>query len=1187
MSENNATNEQKKERTIDDFQKQAINARKNSVVSAGAGSGKTTVLAERFLSLVNSNEKINADEILTLTFTKKATVEMSSRIYSVLKAKSPEQAKLFYKASIKTFDSYCTSVARTGSHYYGVSPEFTQDKDKIISFMKSRALPFILKNRDNEAIKALVSTKDYGQMAEELFIKPILEASTIAQPIDFNEALNNQIDEVVAKAEKEITETNRLISSLYSAEKAYDGNMTATFKAFQENLSTEIPSIKKITREEVLDGDYRKLLQYVLAVSKITQKLPSGKGCDEIKEWCKKIRAHVPSNLATDSSDLASIVNFIAGIRYIKLLIPLLEDFQNQVNDFKRSSGFLTFSDISNMALNILKDHPEIRQVEKEKFKAIMIDEFQDNNSLQRDILFLLAENLNRKEKSIPRADELCPQKLFFVGDEKQSIYIFRGADVSVFRSLSKDFADGNLSMNINYRSHPALIAGFNTIFGGIPYPLENLSDSNGTNPPSVFYTEDDEKNPDKNVPDYEAVYHEVYLPKEKAELASKKENIPELFAPHIHIALYDSEGESDDQKKYLSNKESEAEWVAKKIEELTTKGIHGKIYTHKDIAILFKTYTPQNLFEKTFLSHGIPYNTEVVKGFFSDGPVNDIYSLLTLCLYENDTLSYAEVLHSPFVNLSFSEMNAVIIRNEKPFELSDESILSPESLDSFYAARDLYLSLKNDAKISSITKLISKIWYEAGYRYETLWNKKVQMYAKDYDLLFELARKAEESSLSLAEFLDEISAYKDSAEKLEDINIPIEQDEGVHLLSIHKSKGLEYPVVFLCNSNSSSRKDSNSSLVYCSKNFGITLNTPPLDEMGKKSKNYFYIKASSEEAKKLSAESRRLLYVALTRAKDELFITNNNYVQDEDALEKFAPGGTNNADSLFDILEPCVNFYLQDENKAFSPFDFEKIPQAEREYKSENAERANTQSQKISLISQIKDAGLYENAQKIEKESLESKYILPSKVYAEENFIAKKHQDEAIKEYDIIDEIINSTRIAVDDASVPSAQGEARFSHANFGTVAHAYLESSITGLPPKYSNSVISGLETKAQVKTVESICQKMKEQFENSELGKKARKSVWHKAEYGFKSQSADGSGKIIKGTIDLVFKNDDGNYTIVDYKSGANMNPENYYAQLSCYRHAVSQMLGIKNPDEIKCVLYYLRFGKEVVIPNEAL
>ena len=142
--------------------------------------------------------------------------------------------------------------------------------------------------------------------------------------------------------------------------------------------------------------------------------------------------------------------------------------------------------------------------------------------------------------------------------------------------------------------------------------------------------------------------------------------------------------------------------------------------------------------------------------------------------------------------------------------------------------------------------------------------------------------------------------------------------------------------------------------------------------------------------------------------------------------------------------------------------------------------------------------------------------------------------------------------------------------------------MEAVVTGEPASYSNRDIVGLENNAKsLATIIAICQEMQQKLRESELGKAAIKAGWHKAEYPFRSRVGD---KIIKGIIDLIFQDEDGTYTIVDYKTNQSIVPELYYNQLACYRQAVAAMFGVPNT-EIKCMLYYLRFGKAVDITEE--
>lgn len=1143
------------ERKFDDYQQNAINILKNAVVSAGAGSGKTTVLSERFLQLVQK-KNYKVEEILTLTFTKKATVEMSARIFKVLKQKAPEHAANFFKANIKTLDSYCNSVAKMGAHFYGITPDFTQD-DSIGTQIQQLALPFILKNRDNEAIKILVNSDEFEKKAMEIFVEPILENSTVAEPIDFDASTENQI-KAVLEAWKNLG--SKVQEAIHQFEKAYsdfDGNRNTKYILAIKSILEEngLPEFPELSEDDIKNSNEQKFLPYLQFLSEICRISQTGapKNAEELKETHNEIKKITPK--------IASLVDYIPSYRLMKSLVPLLKEFQELANNLKRSSGCLTFRDIANLALCTLRDHPEIRQIEKQKYKAIMIDEFQDNNSEQRDMLFLLAENPERTAKGVPAVEELCPEKLFFVGDEKQSIYRFRGADVSVFRALSDDFKDGNLSMTTNYRSKPALIAAFNTIFGGFPYPPSQEEKSSV--PPCVFFTE---RKDCSEVPNYEAIYKEVTM----SESARQEINAePQVFSPKIHFALYDKKKNEEfkGNSNFLTEEEAEAEWVALKI-----SGLIKNRQNPDEIAVLFRNYSLQPLYERTFLRHGIPYNTEVVTGFFDDGPVNDIISLLRLCAYPEDTQPYAQLLRSPMANLTIEETDAILSFAQKPFQGDYSSFLAPESLARYEHLKSAYEKLKENAENEPLTKLISEIWYDFGYRYETLWNPTVSMYGKMYDLLFELARKAEIQNLSIASFVDSVEKYKErsnsldgKAEKLEGMDIPLEQASGVHILTIHKSKGLEYDTVFICGTHKKGKNDTNSKAVYCSKKFGISVNNPESEHQ-----NYFYQLVDEENRKMQNAELRRLAYVALTRAKKEIFITNGKYSPSKDS-SAYLPGADKNPSSLFNVLEPVFDFYSQQETQNPFPFDTEEIAPFPRSVKNSQKETKNNAESKTEFLNLLANSKNFQNFKEITAEEPEEKYVSPSKLHpTDEETETRKEKilfnpDSPFQE---INEIVGKTQ---------------KFTFENFGTIAHAYMESAIKNTEkPDFSAKEISGLEEKTEyIKVIDRICRQMQKTFIESEIGKAAKNSAWKKTEYEFRGTIGT---KIIRGIIDLVFKNADGTYTIIDYKTNQTIQPEIYEAQLGCYKKVIADMLQIE-PEKIRCYLYYLRFGKLVEIKNE--
>ncbi|MBE6355147.1 UvrD-helicase domain-containing protein [Treponema sp.] len=1158
----------------DEFQSAAIKAKKNSVVSAGAGSGKTSVLSQRFLDLVQ-NRNCNVDEILTLTFTKKATIEMSSRIYDVLKKNSPEKAADFYKANIKTLDAYCNSVAKAGSHFYGISPDFTQDKETAQRKIQEMALPFILKHRDNPAIKALVKTNDYAETAQAIFVDVIANNSTVVTPIDFDADLSRQ-KQLIIKAwdenqKKIFSDMDNFLglwnsvpenpgSSIYVNAQEYLRDFTKPYKTELTLTAVENHSTEEI--EETFSA---------LAYFCNTPKVGRLKNLKEANEYL--------ISAAETLKILQQIITYVQSLDIIEALFPLLKEFQKAANDFKRQSGILSFKDISDIALKTLIEHPEIRKIEKQKYKAIMIDEFQDNNQTQRDMLFLLAEKQDRMDKSVPSVDELEEEKLFFVGDEKQSIYRFRGADVSVFRKLSEDFKDGNLQMSTNYRSHQSLIASFNTIFGGIPFPPALNSTEKKDLQPSVFYTEQNEEELKKeglSIPEYEAVYHEVTLSKSAKEQITA-ETYKDIYQPHIHLAFTD-------------DSETEAEWVVQKIKALIENGAdENKKVSPGDIAILFRSYESQALYERILLKHGIPYNTETVKGFFSDGPVNDIFSFLRLCAYPYDTLSYAQLLRSPFVNLSITEVNAILIKNKEPFSSENESLLSPDGCLHYKKAAELFTELKNKCRTASLTELIDTLWYEAGYRYETLWNTQVSMYSKLYDLIFEFARKCESENMSVAAFVDELRNYKDDRKKLEDMDIPIVQHEGVHLMSIHKSKGLEFEIVFIPVTNKKGMAEKNTLPVYFSKNYGFTINTVATEDSYSDNKNinYFFTLAEKENIQKENAELRRLTYVALTRAVNSLYISKSKEDPANISPEKFTPGNEERLSTIYNTLFPVINFYKEKEELNFCPFTFEDI-ELNDEPESSLKHRRNTQEAKYMLLEDIKKLDVYSETSGTKILSLDEvqpRYILPSQLYHEEENLSREQssklsEQEKAAPYKEIDEIIIQ--------SIPEKKSDSparpRFSFTDFGTIAHSFLESALSPEKnlPKYSNKDIIGLEnSRTKLETVTKACNKMTDAFLNSPLGQKAVSAEWKKCEYEFKYHA---DGYIIHGTMDLIFKNSDGTYTVVDYKTNQTIKPEMYYNQLSAYKEAASQMLGLP-AEKIKCSLFYLRYGKEVDITEK--
>lgn len=1225
---------------LNEEQKKAVYQMNNAVVAAGAGSGKTFVLAQRYAHLV-LERGLTVDQILTLTFTNKAASEMYQRIYKTINKIAQDepnnirakQAILnFSEARIQTLDSYCASILKNASRHYGIRPDFTVDDEQCENFGYKLALPFLLDNRKNIAILELVNNYSIEDIAKNLFAQTITKHSNLANPIDFIFLLENQTN-IARKKWKETTQDiNETIQKIIYILENFDGKSQKIIEQlkiiFNDNDFNVIPEFNSLleffkTSNEIAPENIE-LKTYLEKINLIQKISLQGRTTNEsiltIKELIKEIKIKF--------SKLCSIASFIANYKIPQLIYPLLDEFQNQFNEYKRSSGILSFSDISHLAVEILINYPEIRNVEKSSFKAIMIDEFQDDNQLQKELLFLLAEKLERTEKSVPNPNELYPDKLFFVGDEKQSIYKFRGADVSVFRNLKDELTNSSdLTLSTNYRSHPALIASFNSLFGGYDYPtsIEELEKPTQRNfDKSALFVNEKQLTLEKKFPDFEATYNWV-----KPSVKDKNGNPINIdLTPRINFLFYnntqeDNLEETNEENIFEDLKFAEIEAMA--ISQKIKNFIDTKKYQSKDCAILFRSTSNQHLYEKHLRKLGISYTSESVVGFFNESPINNIYYLLRLLVYPTDMVAYENLLFSPFVNLSQSGVNLCMIYCAKKikedknvisedllFSSEIENQLSNKDLENYSNGKKLFLDLSEKIKNISLTEIITELWYNLGNRYETLWCDTVSLYEEMYDYLFEIAHQTEEKGLGLSDLVDKLETLKVNNERLSDMDIPLEKPNAVRLMTIHKSKGLEFPVVFICGCSAKGKSETTQDLVYFDKENGISLNTKCPNWFVQNVQNFFYVNSKDLINLEREAELRRVLYVAMTRAEKELYlsgkftinkkatenlaevITNfssKNFTHEElleilnvIAINKLSEKSKDTLDSSQLVPNKCVTnnsfmgfllYIISEWNKNEQgiyppcPFNLESI-------NLENIEEISVTKRKSinQIIKEIKHE--YEKAKIIQTEIIDKEYISPSKLHDKSTSIQN-------------DNLYSNPEIEIDQIIKSFENNE--FGHDNFGTIAHAFTESLFTKQNPNIPSILIQML-TEKQKQTVFETAHEMAQRFFDSDLGKLAQQSSWRKNEYNFKLLVKPNSKignvefdkkQIINGQIDLVFKNpqDENQFIIVDFKTDRTENPRIHINQLESYRLAVSKFKSTETSN-IKCYLFYLRSGNSVEI-----
>ena len=1190
-------------------QQAAVTCNINTVTTAGAGAGKTFVLARRYSYLV-CIKKYKVSEILTLTFTRKATAEMYSRIYKTLveiadRFESPEARQAvadFHGARIQTLDSYCSSIIKNSVNHYGIKPDFAIDDQQAKSMARQQALPFVLNHHHNPTIQRMATTtySRLDTLAEELFAQTITNYSSLANPIPFSQQLENQLrfaaQEFLTKAqqlEEQVIELEAIIRDLDKISGTFLPKLIAALGLYRK-LDWDFSFLSDWETEtglqqEILPNQQETLVQFCAAAKKISGLSLQGQKAD--KPWpaiIKFLRESV-------QPALNSLANFLCLKQDVLQVAALLDEFQQQYNKSKRQAGILTFTDAAQLALEILRNQNEVRQAEKECYKAIMIDEFQDDNQLQKELLYFLAEKTDcHNTPSVP-VEDLDSGKLFFVGDEKQSIYKFRGADVSVIRKLAKELGNGDstpssqdqtggtLSLSYNYRSHPTLIAAFNAIFGGLPYGPEG---QHHLYPQAIFMPDEE------TTPEHEATYRKVLAGKKL-----KNESQQDATRHRVHLCLYRKPHEADlpetiSTEDLLPDDHCEAFFVAKKIKELVQQGRNPS-----DIAILFATTTKQHLYEKYLKLQSIPYTAESTVGFFQDAPTNDLLSFLTLCLYPSNQTAYSTLLRSPLVGISSQSLEQLLAKSQKDitaqgspqiFNQEDSQLLATEEeRQAFIQACQTYHRLAQQALTMPIAQLVSHLWYNLGYRYKILEQEQALQYAPLYDKFFHLAAKADASGTSLATFVQALQDQVDNQGKFDDIDIPLEQKRGVQLMTIHKSKGLEFPVVFLVNSNGSPKSNKNAARVYPHSHWGITLNLPTLPQFAGNTatSNFFYQEAKQEESLKDQAELRRVLYVALTRAEDEVFITACPGSLDPDNPGKLKLSESSN--TMFKLLVPQINCNVTLEEtiimEPHSPFDAEWIPFVTQQ----EVEQISTPQQQDFGGEKVHASSPWHIAQTVAP-LYQGEAILPAE---EENpYRSPSHLAPKSPEYWQDTENISSLEKATGKeenqaygeiaqlvTSTTKADGNPAFTYADFGSCAHLYLDAALNNHQPSIPTRYLQHLSPAYQQK-LHQLCSTMTANFLSSPTGEAVKQASWRKTEFTFKLRLED---YIINGSMDLIYQDHQGQLHIVDYKTDQQQQPELYYPQQAAYRKAAAAIFCVPE-DTITCSLYYLRTGTVVDI-----
>lgn len=1115
----------------------AVRERRNAVVAAGAGSGKTRVLSVRYLALIKERG-IPPERILCLTFTNKAAAEMKERIRGMLAAcavDDPDFARAlggFSASRIGTLDSFCSDIARNASSAWGVAPDFSIDQVEAERATEAYALDYLLAHRDEPAPAAFIAANGLEAAKEALAALARGRGGLIA-------AQRNALDPRRQEAALSLAlrRAHEGAASLLRAGLGLDCGGAAGAMAWQKAAEDFEARFGGGVPEP---PDYPALLERYASIAGLRK--PGGKseaavyyneGCDELRLQLAAASAAATA-LAEPLREAA--LAFVAG-------------FLDGAAERRAASGILGFGDVASMArAALMRDHT-LRAWYKSRFDAIMIDEFQDNNGLQKDILYLVAEELDAEADGVPEPERLRAGSLFFVGDEKQSIYAFRGADVRVFRGLAAELSRspgglGRHELAVNWRSEPGLIAFFNETFSKV---MPGASDQDARDYQARF-------SPLGHGPATEGVeavarYHEVEAASEDGELGY----LESLAAAVTRLVSS------------LVGKERVSAPAAGGARE-------ARLCRYEDIALLFRSTAAQNVVERHFRRGKIPYRAESTAGLFVESVLGDLYAALKLAAYPHDALAYAALLRGPFARLSERGAFELLEAGGRAFGL-EEPALSPDDLARYEEARHTWAELRRRADREPLAALVEWLWWERGLRWDVLRRPENAAYLEHYDYAWGLAAEADARGRRLCGFLAELEERMGRVEKLDASGIQREGGgEGVSLMTVHGSKGLEFPVVIVPFADATGRNEPRGA-VELSERFGYALRLVdaagdpacPVAEL-ERALAKLAKRGGDNPMDETIAESQRLFYVACTRAVSRLHILGR-------------------APSKGDLDGRGFRTQL------LKAFPWLGPPRAGLEA----PERPEPDDGLVELVHE--PAATLAELRRAGGDGLSPEARAAAVAAALAPSPRQRRARISVSEAAALVEVpvpIGAPRPDEPPGTEAAPRRERDWTEADFGTLCHALVERALArGAPPEGDEASALGLPEALARKLAKlgaasrskllAEARALAAGFLKSERGRlalaareRARQGEGvFEIELPFSYRHEGTNGPVfLAGAMDLVY-DDGGSVIVVDFKTDAELRPERHEFQLSLYREAAVSLYGLP----AKAFAYYLRHGAE--------
>jgi len=1231
--------------TWTDAQWRAIYAEGRDVlVSAAAGSGKTAVLIERLIKKIMREENpVDVDELLVVTFTNASAAEMRHRMAGALEKaleKDPtsshlrRQLSLLNKAQISTLHSFCLSIVKQYAYVLDIDPGFRLANEAEAALIRDDVLAEVLENAykaDNpEAMYRLAdsfTTDRDDQLIETLIDKLFDTASVHPDPKKWLLAIPESYD----VAEDFIIDNLPFMDALkltiqHSLEEAY--SMTEDIRQYALQPDGPAPFGKTVEEDQLLIAeairristqswqstfDYFQNLKFSKAASirKDTYDEELVKNAKDKRNLLKKRVNDVKDSYFTRTpARLLQEMRLMHPI--LKTLVELTISFGEQYRHAKNERGLVDFSDLEHFALQVLttEENGELTpsNIAKDitaQFKEVLVDEYQDTNRLQETIL------------QIVKTGTEANGNMFMVGDVKQSIYRFRLAEPMLFLNKYATFTTEaedsgvKIDLNANFRSRPEVLHATNFIFSQIM----------GERVGEIDYDDAAALKPG-------APYPDVDEPVELIILTQQEED---------EVVSDDEEDANEEtlELEELKKSQWEARYIIKKIQSLMdaqTKVFDPwtkseRLLEYRDIVILMRSMTWSADLTEEFKDAGIPLYANLSKGYFDALEVMIMLNTLRIIDNPYQDIPLASVLRAPFVGLTESELSHIRLASPKEpffealkiFVRIGGSGIAPQTAEKLVRFFQQFEEWRNLARRGSLADLIWRIYMDTHY-YEMVGampNGKQRQ--ANLRTLHDRAMSYEKSSFrGLFRFLRFIDRMKKRGDDLGTARAMSEKENVVRLMTIHSSKGLEFPYVFIAGLGREFNQMDFNQLYLFDQTFGLAVKAVDPDKRISYTSLPF-LAVKEKKQLELKAEEMRVLYVAMTRAKEKLMLVAT--VKDaQKSINKWQDIASNAGDMLPEYVRSRATGFLDWIGPAIARHnDFAQWQGIENNRAVTDPSKWSIETIHVEHLRQEMNSTIPTTDNESTETPIVSKEIFAeverrfNAVYPFERAIGKRTK-QSVSELKRLDQLrkeeepeyFRPTQVQQSISTVYKRpaflqRDEQKLTSAEIGTAMHTAMQHVDINLEPSRLSikQFIDELESKQLITSNEARSIKVDaiQTFLQSSIAERLRQATQFLREvpFTYALKDEDGDVQILQGIADGLFQEADGQWVLLDYKTdrikGVLITESSilkemhhrYGMQLSLYQQAIENILSI----QIKEKILYLFDANQTILLEDSL